>query len=178
MMICGETKLNNGNVKILAEEVRKSEIKPIALFCALVFYIFAVLVVLNLTAGRINTLLCDFLSLLCMVFGVYFLYRCKVLSFRYVLFEDETSGEDKLSISRISGKNNELIQFEASLGDVSYSDDLKKAENELKYCVPFSKNERFSVTACVDDETYTVTFQPSDAFLEKLKMRIGCNEEK
>lgn len=154
-------------------EISKSSIKPYKAFLILLVYMLAVMYIFNMTVARFNLLLCDILTLVSICIGVYFLYRYSVLSYRYIL------DEENLSIIKIAGKNNEQAQAYVEIKNIiSFEKCPQKVKGALNYCADFKKDKRYLLKAEVDGKVFDIVFEPSDEFAKELsKRKDSINEE-
>lgn len=155
-------------------EICKNQTKGYKLFSLLLVYMIVVMYIFNNTVAKVNLLLSDTLTLLFICAGVYFLYRYSVISYRYVL------SEDSITISKILGKNNEQVQISIDYKDVvSFEKTSEKTDKKvLNYCATLNRNNRYVLKAKIDDEEYTLVFQPSDEFSKEFSERKDkINEE-
>jgi hypothetical protein len=127
----------------------------------------------NLTVGKINLLVCDILTLVSICIGVYILYRFSVISYRYIL------DDENFSIYKIAGKNNEQIQIELEFESIlSVKKYTKKEKGVLNYCTNFKKKDVYILKACADGKEYNLIFEPTNEFLNELLLRTDrTNEE-
>ena len=155
-------------------EICKNNTKGYKIFLAILIYIVALMYILNMTVGKLNLLACDILTLTGICAGVYFLYRYKVISYRYVL------DEENLTISKIAGKNNEQVQAVIDYKNIISFEEYSGsgAKNALNYCATIKKDNRYVLVVEMDGKQFTVLFQPSTEFAEELSKRKDIiNEE-
>ncbi len=154
-------------------EICKSKLTPKKTFWIILLYIFCTMCFLNLTVGKINLLACDILTLVSICIGVYVLYRFSVISYRYVL------DDENFFIYKIAGKNNEQIQLEIEFENILCVEKYtEKVKGVLNYCANFKKNDAYILKACIDKKEYSLIFEPTNEFLNELLRRTDkTNEE-
>ncbi len=147
-------------------EISKSNINRFLSLVVIVIAIFLVMIFTNNIIYPFNKMLADIINIVFFVFSVYFYMRFIVTQYEYKI------ENGKLIFTKILNKNNPQALLVADIRNiesiVKYNDLVQNNSQVLNFCTKFDKSKRYAFFINVENKSYTVLFEPSDALLEMI----------